>query len=396
MKQKVTILGATGSIGLNSLDVIAKNSDRFDVFAVSANKNSDKLYDICQKFFPKYAVMIDQSQAVALEKKLKSQQIPTEVLIGSEALNFIASHEQVAIVIAAIVGSAGLLSSLSAAKAAKKILLANKESLVMSGELFMQTVRENQAILLPVDSEHNAIFQSLPSNYHCGMTPKFFRKIILTASGGPFRDLDFDDLKTVTPKQAIAHPNWKMGAKISVDSASMMNKALEVIEAHWLFDVNPTAIDVVLHPQSCVHSMVEYIDGAVIAELGLPDMRTAIANCLAWPDRMESGVASLDFKKLLQLDFKAIDCKRFPCLSLAYAALQAGGLSSCILNAANEVSNAAFLAGQIRFTDIYRINALVLDHLSLPARNDLPHILEADRLAREMAQKECGILAGQA
>ncbi|RKZ86283.1 MAG: 1-deoxy-D-xylulose-5-phosphate reductoisomerase, partial [Gammaproteobacteria bacterium] len=350
--QAITLLGSTGSIGVSTLNVLAQHPEKYRVYALTANRSVDTLFEQCQQFKPDIAVMLDESSAQLLEQQLKSADIDTQVLSGEQALIQVSESDNTDYVVAAIVGAAGLLPTLAAARAGKHIMLANKEALVMSGGLFMREVEANGATLLPVDSEHNAIWQCLPvgnqQQHH--FEGKGVRRIILTASGGPFRDYDLTDLEHVTPEQAVAHPNWSMGQKISVDSATMMNKGLEVIEAHWLFGLPTQKIDVVLHRQSIIHSMVDYVDGSVLAQMGNPDMRTPIANALAWPERIDSGVAPLDLVAVGRLDFSVADHQNFPCLALAYQALEAGGTSTAILNAANEVAVEAFLQKQIRFT----------------------------------------------
>ncbi len=396
----VAILGSTGSIGTSTLDVIARQSDRFRAFALTANRNVERLYEQCRQFLPEIAVMVDAQAAEDLQQRLQktSETAGIQVLSGSAALDEVASHSQVEQVMAAIVGAAGLSSSLAAARAGKRILLANKESLVMSGDLFMQAVKDNGAVLLPIDSEHNAIFQSMPdvltrkganldsglSLQNCGV-----EKILLTASGGPFLNKSLDELHHVTPDQACAHPNWEMGRKISVDSATMMNKGLEVIEASWLFNASADDIQVVIHPQSVIHSMVSYNDGSVLAQLGNPDMRTPIAHAMAWPERMTSGVAQLDIFKVAQLNFEQPDFARFVCLRLAYDALRAGGTAPAILNAANEIAVEAFLQGNIAFTRIADIVEQTLQQISCETADSMATILAADAHAREVAQQLC-------
>jgi 1-deoxy-D-xylulose-5-phosphate reductoisomerase len=384
----VTLLGSTGSIGESTLDVLARHPDQYQVYALTANRSVDKLFEQCQKFEPTIAVMLDEESAEQLTKKITAANLSTEVLAGEMALQQVSEHETVDYVVAAIVGAAGLLPTLSAAKAGKYILLANKEALVMSGHLLMQAVEQNGATLLPVDSEHNAIWQCLPvgdkQQYH--FDEKGIRRIILTASGGPFRDYDLADLEHVTPEQAVAHPNWSMGKKISVDSATMMNKGLEVIEAHWLFGLSNQQIDVVLHRQSIIHSMVDYVDGSVLAQMGNPDMRTPIANALAWPKRIDSGVAPLDLVEVGQLNFAKADHQHFPCLTLAYQALEKGGTSTAILNAANEVAVEAFLNRQIKFTEIAETIAHVLAQQTPSSGETLEQVLADDKIARELAQ----------
>jgi len=386
--QSVTILGATGSIGISTLDVLARHPDQYRVYALTANRSVDRLLEQCQQFNPKVAVMLDEAAAEQLQQQIIAAGLDTQVLSGVSALEQVASAEETDIVVAAIVGAAGLLPTLAAAKSSKRILLANKEALVMSGALFMREVEKNGATLLPVDSEHNAIWQCLPvgdtQQHH--FNGKGVRKIILTASGGPFRDMDTAQLKDVTPEQAVAHPNWSMGQKISVDSATMMNKGLEVIEAHWLFGLPSEKIDVILHRQSIIHSMVDYDDGSVLAQMGNPDMRTPIANALAWPKRIDSGVAPLDLVEASRLDFSAADFDHFPCLALAYKALELGGTSTAILNAANEVAVEAFLQGQIRFTDIAKIIDTVLTDITPSSGDNLEQVLADDNRARELAK----------
>lgn len=392
--QQVTILGSTGSIGISTLDVLQRHPEKYQVYALAANKSVDALFEQCLQFQPAVAVMLCPDSAEKLKNKLDDAGVAIEVQSGMQALERISSTEQTNIVVAAIVGAAGLLPTLAAAKTGKRILLANKEALVMSGALLMREVQANNAVLLPVDSEHNAIWQCMPvgENQQYQFDNKGIRRIILTASGGPFRDWDITDLEAVTPEQAVAHPNWSMGQKISVDSATMMNKGLEVIEAHWLFGMPSNKIEVVLHRQSIIHSMVDYIDGSVLAQLGNPDMRTPIANTLAWPERIDSGVEPLDLVKAGRLDFATADFERFPCLALAYQALNTGGTSTAILNAANEVAVEAFLQQQIKFTDIARIIADVLESVTATPADSLEQILSADKLAREAAQKQTKIL----
>jgi len=353
--QRITILGATGSIGLSTLDVVRRHPDRYSVFALTANSNVDALLQLVLEFAPRFAVMRDEASAEQLAAKLRQHATSTTVLAGEKGLCDVAADVEVDAVMAAIVGGAGLMPTLAAARAGKKVLLANKEALVMSGALFMQAVHDNGALLLPIDSEHNAIFQCLPLR-DPRQVPRSLdagvRRILLTGSGGPFRTTDLGLLAGMTPDQACAHPNWVMGRKISVDSATMMNKGLELIEACWLFHTTPDRISIVIHPQSVIHSMVEYVDGSVLAQLGNPDMRTPIAHALAWPQRIESGVASLDIIATARLDFAAPDFDRFPCLRLAAEAAGRGGNAMIALNAANEVAVQAFLDHKIRFTDI--------------------------------------------
>lgn len=385
--KSVTILGSTGSIGVSTLDVLSRHPDDYQVYALAANRSVEALFTQCCQFKPKIAVMLDQDSAKQLAEKIATQQLNIEVRAGEQALTDIAASADTNIVVAAIVGAAGLMPTLAAAKAGKRILLANKEALVMSGALLMQAVTDSGAELLPVDSEHNAIWQCLPvgDTQQYQFADKGIRRIVLTASGGPFRDWDLADLVDVTPTQAVAHPNWSMGQKISVDSATMMNKGLEVIEAHWLFGLPSSQIDVLLHRQSIVHSMVDYADGSVLAQMGNPDMRTPIANTLAWPKRIDSGVAPLDLVKAGRLDFAEADFDRFPCLKLAYQALNAGGTSTATLNAANEVAVEAFLKTQIRFTEIAEIIEQVLNHIESVPVDDLATVLAADKAARQVA-----------
>lgn len=386
--QAITLLGSTGSIGVSTLNVLAQHPEKYRVYALTANRSVDTLFEQCQQFKPEIAVMLDESSAEDLAQRLQSTDVGTQVLSGEQALIQVSESDNTDYVVAAIVGAAGLLPTLAAARAGKHILLANKEALVMSGGLFMHEVEANGATLLPVDSEHNAIWQCLPvgnqQQYH--FEGKGVRRIILTASGGPFRDYDAADLEHVTPEQAVAHPNWSMGQKISVDSATMMNKGLEVIEAHWLFGLPTEKIEVVLHRQSIIHSMVDYDDGSVLAQMGNPDMRTPIANALAWPDRIDSGVAPLDLVKVGRLDFAAADHQHFPCLALAYQALEAGGTSTAILNAANEVAVEAFLHKQIKFTQIAQIIDQVLSKIPASNGDTLEQVLADDQQARQIAK----------
>lgn len=384
-RRNVTVLGATGSIGVNTLDVIRRHPERFAVFALCANSQVQRLFEQIHEFAPKYAVVRDAPLADELTRRCRDAGLPTTVRHGVAALREMAAHPEVDTVMAAIVGAAGLEPTLAAARAGKKVLLANKEVLVMAGELFMQAVREHGALLLPVDSEHNAIFQSLPTDISRGISACGVRRILLTASGGPFRTLSCADLDEVTPEAACAHPNWVMGRKISVDSATMMNKGLEVIEAHWLFDCPPGQIQVVVHPQSVIHSLVEYVDGSVLAQLGNPDMRTPIAYALAYPERIDAGVPSLDLLALARLDFEAPDPDRFPCLPLAYAALRAGGTAPAILNAANEVAVASFLDRRLPFPGIPRLIEATLAALPAGAEGSLDDVLAADAEARRIA-----------
>jgi len=385
--QYVTILGATGTIGIQTLDVISKHPGRFKVFALTASTNVKGMGELCRKYQPQYAVMLQESAATELSCQLKAAGINTEVLHGEAALTDVSAHPSVDVVMAAIVGSAGLHPAMAAAKNGKRILLANKETLVMAGSLFMQAVEEGGATLLPIDSEHNAIFQVMPHQRTKALTDMGIRRILLTASGGPFRNASMQELATVTRAQALNHPNWVMGPKITIDSASMMNKGLEVIEAHWLFNASAAQIDVVIHPQSVIHSMVEYNDGSVLAQLGNPDMRTPIAYGLGYPDRLESGVGSLDLLKIGRLDFSAPDHARFPCLRLAYEALKAGGTAPAILNAANEIAVEAFLTDRIGFMDIASLIESVLTISNVEAVASIEQLVYVDLSARELARQ---------
>lgn len=384
--QQITVLGATGSIGLSTLDVIARHPERYRAFALTGFTRLDELKALCLRFRPRYAVVPESGAARRLEGELHAAGLATRVLAGSEGLCEVAAHPEVDAVMAAIVGAAGLRPTLAAVEAGKKVLLANKEALVMSGALFMQAVRRSGAQLLPIDSEHNAIFQCLPSGYGQGLASVGVRRILLTASGGPFRETSAAALAEVTPVQACAHPNWSMGRKISVDSASMMNKGLELIEACWLFDARPAQVEVVVHPQSVIHSLVDYVDGSVLAQLGNPDMRTPIAHALAWPERIDSGVAPLDLFAIARLDFQAPDESRFPCLRLARQAAEAGGSAPAVLNAANEVAVAAFLDGRVRFPEIASIIGEVLQGEPVVTIDDLEAVLLADGQARARAE----------
>jgi 1-deoxy-D-xylulose-5-phosphate reductoisomerase len=382
----LTVLGSTGSIGTSTLDVVARHPHKYQVVALTAYRQDELLFEQCQRFMPRYAVLLDEAAAVRLTQRIAAAGLMVEVLCGEQALERVASLPEVDAVMAAIVGAAGLRPSLAAARAGKKILLANKEALVMAGRIFMDAVRQNGATLLPIDSEHNAIFQALPRDYSADMAASGVSKILLTASGGPFRDTPLSELQQVTPEQACAHPNWVMGRKISVDSASMMNKGLEVIEAHWLFNASADDIQVVVHPQSVIHSMVQYVDGSVLAQMGNPDMRTPIAHALAYPLRIDAGVAPLDLFKVATLNFVAPDFERFPCLLLAYQALRTGGTAPAVLNAANEVAVDAFLNKRISFLDIPRLITDVLAAQASVAANTLDDVLLADAQARVAAQ----------
>jgi 1-deoxy-D-xylulose-5-phosphate reductoisomerase len=381
MKQ-VTILGATGSIGQSTLDVLARHPNDYRVFAVTANTQVDRMLEICQLHQPKVTVMSDADSAQRLRGQLRERSLDIEVLCGESGLVEVASDPAVDSVMAAIVGSVGLMPTLAAVRAGKRVLLANKESLVMAGHLFMQEVAAHDAQLIPIDSEHNAIFQCLPAGYPVGLAACGVRRILLTGSGGPFRQTPLEDFASITPAQAINHPNWSMGPKISVDSATMMNKGLELVEACWLFGVDQRQIDIVLHPQSIVHSMVSYNDGSVLAQMGNPDMRTPIANALAWPRRMDSGVEPLDLIAVGQLEFAQADEVRFPCLRLARQAVQQGGTSMAIMNAANEVAVEAFLQGRILFTQIPELIEMTMNSVTFSDPDDLQQILHDDRAAR--------------
>ncbi|HEY5738378.1 MAG TPA: 1-deoxy-D-xylulose-5-phosphate reductoisomerase [Gammaproteobacteria bacterium] len=385
----LTLLGATGSIGQSTLDIVARHRDRFAVHALTANNNFEKMLELCRQFEPRYAVMSNADSARRLEDAIDD--LDTRVLAGAEGLEEVAAAPEVDTVVAAIVGAAGLLPTLAAVRAGKRVLLANKESLVMAGALFMDEVRRHGAELLPVDSEHNAVFQCLPPG-GVGHDARLqgVRRIILTGSGGPFRDRPLDDLQQVTPAEACAHPNWDMGPKISVDSATMMNKGLEMIEACWLFDVDHSVIEILLHRQSIVHSMVSYLDGSVIAQLGNPDMRTPIANALAWPERIDSGVEALDLRRISQLDFSPADENRYPSLALAREAWHRGGTGMAVLNAANEVAVEHFLDGRIGFNESARVIAGVMENSPTSEADSLEKILQADASARELASEIAG------
>ena len=385
--QQITILGATGSIGVNTLDVIARHPERFQVYALTANRQWERLFEQCRQFNPRYAVLLEAVAAEQLQQRLQHAGLRTEVLQGMAALEQVSRAPEVAMVMAAIVGAAGLQPALAAAQAGKRVLLANKEALVMSGHIFMRAVQDHGATLLPIDSEHNAVFQALPRDGNGDLRAMGVRRILLTASGGPFRSVPLAALEQVTPDQACAHPNWVMGRKISVDSASMMNKGLEVIEAHWLFNASADQIQVVIHPQSVIHSMVEYVDGSVLAQLGNPDMRTPIAYALGFPERIDSGVAALDLFQIARLDFEAPDARRFPCIALAYAALRSGGTAPAILNAANEVAVAAFLEHRLPFQRIAAVIEHTLAAIPSGAADTLEQVLAVDNQARQVARE---------
>ncbi len=383
--QYVTILGATGTIGMQTLDVISQHVDRFAIFALTANNNVKGLFALCEKYKPHYAVMLQESAAAMLSAQLESIGSTTVVLHGEAALCEISSHDEVDIVMAAIVGAAGLHPAMAAAKAGKRILLANKETLVMAGNLFMEAVVSGGATLLPIDSEHNAIFQAMPQQKSGSLACMGVKRVLLTASGGPFRNSSIEELKAVTRAQALNHPNWVMGPKITIDSATLMNKGLEVIEAYWLFNALPEQIEVVVHPQSVIHSMVEYIDGSILAQLGNPDMRTPIAYGLGYPERLSSGVSSLDLLTTARLDFCAPDTIRFPCLRIAYDALNAGGTAPAILNAANEMAVEAFLAEKIGFMDIPNVIDGVLTVAKVEHVESIEQLVVVDTMARQSA-----------
>ena len=385
--QVLTILGSTGSIGESTLDVVSRHPEKFRVFALAGHKQVEKLAVQCRTFRPEYAVVADAEHAARLEALLKRDGTATQVLHGAQALVDVASADEVSGVMCAIVGAAGLPSALAAAQKGKTIYLANKETLVVSGALFMEIARANGAAVLPIDSEHNAIFQVLPRDYTGRLNEHGIRSIILTASGGPFLTADLGTFDSITPAQAVKHPNWSMGRKISVDSATMMNKGLELIEAHWLFNCPPDKLEVVIHPQSVIHSMVRYRDGSVLAQLGNPDMRTPIAYCLGLPERIDSGVGDLDFDALSALTFQKPDFDRFPCLKLAYEAMNAGGAAPCVLNAANEAAVAAFLDGQIKFTDIAKTVAHCLAQDFSDDLGNIENLLAQDAATRRQAQE---------
>ena len=383
--QRISLLGSTGSIGVNTLNVVERHPDKYQIFALAANESVDLILQQCRKFKPVYAVLKNSSAAQRLAETLQSENLNITVLSGDKGLEQVSCDPSVDTVVAAIVGAAGLSSTMAAVESGKKVLLANKEALVMSGDLFTQAAKASGAQILPVDSEHNAIYQCLPQN-GASLKDAGVKKIILTGSGGPFRTRPLAELGSVSPEEACAHPNWEMGKKISVDSATMMNKGLEFIEACWLFNAQPTDIEVVIHPQSIVHSMVSYLDGSVLAQLGNPDMRTPLAHCLAWPERIESGVDALDFQAVGALEFSAPDFQRFPCLRLAMDAIELGGSAPTALNAANEVAVAGFLAGEIAFLDIARVIAQVMESWVNSEPKCLNEVIEADLRARDQAK----------
>ncbi|HDZ34022.1 MAG TPA: 1-deoxy-D-xylulose-5-phosphate reductoisomerase [Pseudoalteromonas sp.] len=391
-KQLLVILGATGSIGISTLDVVSRNKELFDVFVLAAGQNAKKMAELCIEHEPLYAIMANQQAAEQLSAYLANTQCQTLVMHGEQAMSDLCAHPDVDIVMSAIVGAAGLLPTLSAVEAGKKVLLANKESLVMSGQLFIDKVKQHKATLLPIDSEHNAIFQCLPSSLQNGKGDQKLQqhgvsKILLTGSGGPFLTRDINTLKDVTVSEAVAHPNWSMGQKISVDSATMMNKGLEFIEAKWLFNCDASDIDVVIHPQSIIHSMVQYHDGSILAQMGNPDMRTPIAHALAYPERINAGVKPLNFSDICDFSFTKPDFSRYPNLQLAIDACSAGQGATTTVNAANEIAVGAFLNGKIGFTDIYKINAQTLEAATYTNVQSLDEILECDKLARISASE---------
>ncbi|MGD0959823.1 MAG: 1-deoxy-D-xylulose-5-phosphate reductoisomerase [Methylomonas sp.] len=391
----ICILGATGSIGVSTLDVVGRHPHLYKVVALTANGNIDLLYEQCMAHRPEYAVVVSAGKAEEFKQRIAASPIADiRVLSGAEGLRQVAVLENVDAVMAAIVGAAGLMPTLAAAEAGKTIMLANKEALVMSGQIFLQAVKKSGAVLLPIDSEHNAIFQCMPAGYSTGHTAKQVRRILLTASGGPFRKTPLADFPAITPAQAVAHPKWDMGRKISVDSATMMNKGLELIEACLLFNMPPEDIQVVIHPQSIIHSMVDYVDGSVLAQMGNPDMRTPIAYALAWPERFESGVTPLNLFEVAHMEFEQPDLQRFPCLKLAYQAIKAGGIMPTVLNAANEVAVQAFLDEQIRFVDISEIISACMAEFLPDSADSLESILKADHQARESSHNIMARMAG--
>jgi 1-deoxy-D-xylulose-5-phosphate reductoisomerase len=399
MTQGLTLLGATGSIGASTLDVVARHPGRFRVYALTAHRSADALLALCLRHAPRYAVLSGLPEDAGLRRRYADAGCRSEVLFGAPALEQVAADAGCDVLMAAIVGAAGLAPTLAGARAGKRVLLANKEALVMAGPFFMRAVRERGATLLPIDSEHNAVFQCLPQEGARGCaqpSTASVRRILLTASGGPFRSAPLERLPGVTPEEACAHPNWVMGRKISVDSATMMNKGLEVIEARWLFDLPPERIEVLIHSQSIIHSLVEYVDGSVIAQLSNPDMRVPIAHALGFPERIESGATQLDLAAVGQLSFERPDAQRFPCLGLAYAALREGGTAPAVLNAANEVAVAAFLDGRLRYTAIPRVIEQALAATPATGADSLEAVLEADRRARRAAAEGVAALMGRA
>ncbi|WP_422445355.1 MULTISPECIES: 1-deoxy-D-xylulose-5-phosphate reductoisomerase [unclassified Endozoicomonas] len=395
-RQRVCVLGSTGSIGKSTLDVIARNPDQYTVHSLVAGRNADVMLEQARQFRPQYIVMADEQAANKLRADLQSEGLRISVESGLDAMNQVAADGDVDVVMAAIVGAAGLPPTMAAVRAGKKILLANKETLVMTGALFMDAVKASGSVLLPIDSEHNAIFQCLPANHHGGLERVGVRRILLTASGGPFRQSPVESFAAVTPEQACAHPNWSMGRKISVDSATMMNKGLEFIEACWLFDARPEQVEVVIHPQSIIHSMVDYEDGSVLAQMGNPDMRTPIAHALAWPGRIPSGVAPLSLTEIARLDFYAPDMMRYRCLKLAQDVARSGGTAAAMLNAANEIAVDAFLERKLRFDRIPEVINATLQTLPVMNVGDIDQVLEADREARYLARKQVSQMQGVA
>lgn len=383
----ISVLGSTGSIGISTLDVIAQHPERYRAVGLAANRDVEGLFQQCERFQPTVVAMADQASAAELAKRLASIGSSIEVLAGEAGVIAIAELTDAEMVMAAIVGAAGLTPTLAAVRKGKRILLANKESLVVAGDLFMREAKAHKASVLPIDSEHNAVFQCMPQDFEQGLAAKGVKRILLTASGGPFRTWTNDQLKSATPEQACAHPNWSMGRKISVDSATMMNKGLEVIEARWLFDATPTQIKVVVHPQSVVHSMVQYVDGSVLAQLGNPDMRTPIAHAMAWPERHGSGVASLDLFEVARLDFEEPDTQRFPCLRLAFDAVAAAGVAPAVLNAANEVAVDAFLSKQLAFVRIPEIIETVLSQNLEGDLDSVEGLMAIDQAARAATEQ---------
>ena len=388
----IAVLGSTGSIGLSTLDVVARHPDRYRVVALSANSDVQGMLAQCRQFGPELVAMADPDSARALAAALREEHLAIEVMAGPEGLEAVATHPGASDLMAAIVGAAGMLPTLAAVRLGRRILLANKESLVVAGGLFVAAARASGALVLPIDSEHNAVFQCLPADRPAGLAGAGVERILLTASGGPFRRYAMAALRDVTPAQACAHPNWQMGRKISVDSATMMNKGLEVIEAHWLFDAAPEQIEVVVHPQSVIHSMVQYVDGSVLAQLGNPDMRTPIAHALAWPERHAAGVTALDLFAVGRLDFEPPDMQRFPCLRLAFEAVAGGGTAPAVLNAANEVAVARFLEGRLGFVQIAEVVERTLAEFAHGPADDLETLLGVDRRARAMAEQEVAAL----
>ena len=395
MTQGLTLLGATGSIGTSTLDVVARHPDRYRVFALTAHRAAEALLALCVRHAPRYAVLSGLAEDPELRRRFAAAGCATELLFGARALEQVAADPECGVLMAAIVGAAGLAPTLAGARAGKRVLLANKEALVMAGPFFMRAVRESGASLLPIDSEHNAVFQCLPQAAGAASV-RAVRRILLTASGGPFRSAPLDALSRVTPDEACAHPNWAMGRKISVDSATMMNKGLEVIEAHWLFDLPADRIEVLIHSQSIIHSLVEFVDGSVIAQLSNPDMRIPIAHALGFPERIESGATPLDLAAIGQLSFEQPDARRFPCLGLAYAALREGGSAPAVLNAANEVAVAAFLEGKLRYTAIPQVIEHALGRMPAARADSLEAVLDADRAARRTAADCVAGLIGRA